>query len=96
MAAKRSVTRVQVTLPISLRRLVEQRVTSGGFVNASDYIGHLLRRELAEDRFGELVQEGLDSGPATPLTKADWKRYRRMAGELGEVDDRAERVAHQH
>jgi antitoxin ParD1/3/4 len=58
---------MNISLPDEMKAFVEERVQSGRYANASDYVRDLIRREQTEhDRvlteLRRLVQEGLDSG----------------------------------
>lgn len=67
-------------LPESLRDYIDERVRSGEYGNTSEYLRDLIRRdqhEQAARRLRALISEGLESGPAIPLTK-------RRAAELRE------------
>ena len=60
-------------LPESLRDYIDARVRSGGYGNTSEYLRDLIRRDQQEQaarRLRELITEGLESGPAGPLTKS--------------------------
>jgi antitoxin ParD1/3/4 len=75
-------TSMNVSLPAALRDFVRQRVERGGFANASEYMRDLIRREVESSKrssLEELLREGLESGPATPMTDADWDDLRRSA-----------------
>ncbi len=67
-------TSMNVSLPESLREFVQDRLSTAGFANASEYVRHLIRldREQAERRLAELLQEGLDSGPPVPMDDKFW------------------------
>ena len=59
-------------LPESLRDDIDARVRSGEYGNTSEYLRDLIRRDQQEQaarRLRALITEGLESGPATPLTK---------------------------
>lgn len=63
-------------IPETLAKYIDRRVAAGGYGNRSEYIRDLVRqdrREQAKARFRALVEEGLASGPPTPITEADWK-----------------------
>jgi antitoxin ParD1/3/4 len=67
-------------LPETLRDYIDARVRSGEYGNTSEHLRDLIRRDQQEQaarRLRELIVEGLESGPATPLTK-------RRIGELRE------------
>lgn len=69
-------------LPQTLRTYIDQRVRSGDYGNTSEYLRELIRRdreEVAKKRLRELIEEGLNSGPARELTPADWLALRKVA-----------------
>lgn len=58
-------------LPESMRSYIDARVRSGQYGNTSEYLRDLIRRDQqaeAARRLSALIAEGLDSGPARPLT----------------------------
>jgi antitoxin ParD1/3/4 len=58
-------------LPDALRSYIELRVNSGQYGNTSEYLRELIRRdqeEQAKRRLRELIEEGVQSGPARKLT----------------------------
>ena len=66
---------LNVELPESLLGYVQERVARGEYTNEGEYLRDLIRRDResrAALRLRELIQEGLDSGPARSLTEADW------------------------
>jgi antitoxin ParD1/3/4 len=70
---------VQLELPETLRRFVDERVQRGDYADAGEYLRDLVRRDRETDaaaRLRELVREGLASGPATPLNEADIRAIR--------------------
>ena len=61
-------------LPETMRSYIDERVKSGSYGNTSEFIRDLIRRDQeaqAAKRLRELIEEGLASGPATPLTDED-------------------------
>jgi len=59
-------------LPESLRDYIDARVRSGEYGNTSEYLRDLIRRDQQEQaarRLRELITDGLESGPAAPLTR---------------------------
>ena len=59
-------------LPESLREYIDARVRSGEYGNTSEYLRDLIRRDQQDQaarRLRELITDGLESGPARPLTK---------------------------
>ena len=69
-------------LPELLREYIAERVRSGPFGNTSEYLRDLVRRdqdEQARQRLRALIEEGLSSGPAEPLTVEFSDELRRHA-----------------
>ncbi len=73
---------LSVELPESLRSYVQERVARDEYADEGEYLRDLIRRDReghAVQRLRELIQEGLDSGPARPMTEADWASLRARA-----------------
>jgi len=71
---------MKISLPEVLEAFVEQQVASGRYANAEQYLGSLVeadQKQKARERVEALIQEGLDSGPATEMTTQDWEHIRR-------------------
>jgi antitoxin ParD1/3/4 len=71
---------MNVSLPAALRSWIDEQVTRRGFATASEYIRQVLREERerqARRRIDAALLEGLGSGPASPMTTADWDDIRR-------------------
>ncbi len=74
-------------LPESLRAYIDVRVATGHYGNTSEYIRDLIRKDQAEEarnRLRALIEEGLTSGPARPITQADEAELLAIAN--GEID----------
>jgi antitoxin ParD1/3/4 len=73
--------RITITLPDYLHEFVLAEVAEKKpLLSASDFILEQLSRAYDAkhaDELEELLLEGLNSGPATPMTKADWERIRK-------------------
>jgi antitoxin ParD1/3/4 len=70
---------IDVSLPEALSDYVQERVAEGPYRSPSDYIRALVREDMkrrAEERLDELLLEGLNSGPAKPMTERDWAELR--------------------
>ena len=73
-------TTMNISLPDEMKAFVEEQIKQGGYSTASEYLRDLIRdaqKRAAQDRLEELLLEGLDSGPATPMTKEDWQGLHR-------------------
>jgi putative addiction module CopG family antidote len=74
---------VNLTLKPETEQLVKERVERGEFKDSSELVDeaihYLLDMDKAEAELEALVQEGLDSGPATEMTREDFEVIRREA-----------------
>jgi antitoxin ParD1/3/4 len=71
---------LQVRLPEPIREWVECQAQAAGYSSAGEYVRHVLeteQRRLARAAIDAQLQAGLESGPATAMTPADWQRTRR-------------------
>jgi antitoxin ParD1/3/4 len=77
-------TTMNVSLPEAMKEFVEEQAAKGGYETASEYVRALIReaqiRAAKEDLDAKLL-EGLESGPATPMSKADWDELKRRVWE---------------
>jgi antitoxin ParD1/3/4 len=67
-----------ISIPDSVKELVDQEVASGAFPTAEDYISALIpsdQKRKAQDHFEALIAEGLDS-PLSEMTPQDWDDLR--------------------
>jgi antitoxin ParD1/3/4 len=67
---------VTVSLPAYLKQFVDAQVAARGYASAGEYIFSLVQKahlEKHRERVEELLLEGLNSGPMTPMTQQDWK-----------------------
>lgn len=65
-------TDLSFSLPSSLESRIEQRIADGGYVDASDYLRDLVRRDLAEsDEDAAWVRARLAEGEASGYLDAD-------------------------
>lgn len=61
---------MNISLPDEMKRFVDQQVREGAYAGSSEYVRELIRKDRDVAKFRALLQEGLDSGPAEPVTKA--------------------------
>jgi antitoxin ParD1/3/4 len=67
-----------ISIPDSIKELVDQEVASGAFPSAEDYVSALIeadQKRKAQDQFEALIIEGLDS-PLSEMTAQDWDDIR--------------------
>ncbi len=68
-------TSLNISLPESMRRWIDEQIAKGGYGTASEFVRQLIReaqKREAEARLEALLLEGLESGPPTEMTQADW------------------------
>lgn len=77
---------MNISLPAALRQRMEEKLGRQGYGSASEYVRELIRRDLtreAIDQVDALLVEGLESGPAVPVTAEWWKSRRARASKAG-------------
>jgi antitoxin ParD1/3/4 len=77
-----STSTMSFALPEALRSYVNQRVASGQYGNASEYLRELIRRdqeEQARKRLRDWIEEGLMSGPGRVMTPGYRAGLKRLA-----------------
>src|SRR5215472_4918502 len=65
-----------ISLPDHLKALIDAEVAAKGYRSPGEYIGLLIQKahlEKHREKIEQLLLDGLNSGPATPLTRQDWK-----------------------
>ncbi len=70
---------LNVSMPKAMKEYVQERVKTGGYGNTSEYVRELIRSEQkqrAKEELETLILEGIQSGPSTEMTTADWKKLR--------------------
>jgi antitoxin ParD1/3/4 len=70
---------MNIAIPKQLKSFVQRQVERRGYSSVSEYVRDLIRGDQERQAVGALEAEflkGLDSGPATPMTKADWQDIR--------------------
>jgi antitoxin ParD1/3/4 len=68
-------TSLNISLPESMRAWIDEQIAKGGYGTASEFVRQLIReaqKREAEARLEALLLEGLESGPPTEMTQADW------------------------
>jgi len=73
---------MNISLPGTLKSWVEKQVRKKGYSTASEYVRDVLRREQELEqavrmRIDQQLIDGLNSGPASPMTDKDWTEIRR-------------------
>jgi antitoxin ParD1/3/4 len=71
---------MNVSLTDALRDVVDERLRSGLYGNASEYVRELIRRDEESARqLRALYQAGIDSGESVPMSDGDWAALRAVA-----------------
>jgi antitoxin ParD1/3/4 len=72
---------MNVPLTPEMERLVNEKVKSGEYPNATAVVEDALRvlkeRDEAEARLEALLRDGIESGESTEMTAGDWEDVRR-------------------
>src|SRR5207245_3479901 len=74
-------TSINVSLTEPLRKQLDAKWQRLAYSSASEYVRELIRKDLQREALAqvdELLLEGLRS-PLSPLTDADWERWRGLA-----------------
>lgn len=77
-------TRLNISLPESMRKFVEEQVRGGDYDTPSDYVRTLIREaqvRAAKQELESKLIEGLERGPATPMTSEEWDELKRRVWE---------------
>jgi antitoxin ParD1/3/4 len=77
-------TTMRISLPESMREFVEEQVRRGGYNTPGEYVRALIREaqlRAARQELESKLIEGLESGPATPMTPEDWEELKRRVWE---------------
>jgi len=67
---------LNVSLPGSLKKYVQERVSTGGYGNTSEYVRDLIRgeqKQRAKEELEALIMEGINSGPSSEVNKEFWE-----------------------
>lgn len=71
---------MNVSLTDALRDVVDERLRSGLYGNASEYVRELIRRdEEAARQLRAIYQIGIDSGESVSMSDDDWASLREVA-----------------
>ncbi|GAC1339517.1 MAG: type II toxin-antitoxin system ParD family antitoxin [Isosphaeraceae bacterium] len=82
-------TSMSISLPDEIKEFVEARAASEGYASASDYCLALIRearKRLTKQELELKLAEAISSGPAEPMTRADWDDRERRVGERDSLD----------
>jgi antitoxin ParD1/3/4 len=70
---------MNIAIPKQLKSFVQREVLRRGYSSVSEYVRDLIRGDQERQAIALLEAEflkGLESGPATPMTKQDWQDIR--------------------
>jgi antitoxin ParD1/3/4 len=73
---------MNISLPDQMKDFVDGQVGTGRYSSVSEYVRDLIRddeKRKTQEKLELLLMEGIESGPATELTRADWDEIRREA-----------------
>jgi antitoxin ParD1/3/4 len=67
---------INISIPLTMKKEVEEIISTEGYGNTSEFFRDLVRDYLKQRKTRKLealLLEGLESGKATPFTKADFE-----------------------
>ncbi len=70
---------MNIAIPEQLKSFVQKQVQRRGYSSVSEYVRDLIRGDQECQAIAALeadILKGLDSGPSTPMTTADWHAIR--------------------
>jgi antitoxin ParD1/3/4 len=79
---------IQISLPDELMDFIEEEVKLGAYSDADEYLEDLVafaKEDKARSSLEALLIEGLESGPAEPMTDQDWESMRARIRERGQA-----------
>jgi antitoxin ParD1/3/4 len=66
-------TQFSINLPEPLTDYLQGQIIAGNYPTASEYIQSLIQQDQSQKtHLADLVMEGLNSSPASPMTSEDW------------------------
>lgn len=83
-------TTMNISLPDEMKAFVEEQMAREGYASASEYLRSLIReaqRRRAKQALEAKFREALESGPAEPMTREDWKELERRVWERDHRDE---------
>jgi antitoxin ParD1/3/4 len=75
----KTMTSLNISLPETLKKFVEEQAEQGGYSTTSEYVRQLLREDqkrLAEDHLESLLLAGLKSGKRIEVNEEYWQKLR--------------------
>jgi antitoxin ParD1/3/4 len=71
-------TQLQISLPDTASRFVQEQVAAGRYPTAGDCVIDLVEKariHAARERLAELIREGMESGEGEEVTPEYWERF---------------------
>jgi len=71
-------TSIQITLPESANRFIEEQIATGKYDSASKLVLDLVEKariQAAKENLAELIREGMESGEGIEVTDEFWERF---------------------
>lgn len=77
-----------LNLDEAIKELIESRLSTGAFSDASDYISRLVRddcKRRKRDEIDAALLEALNAAEASPLTSTDWDDIRQEGRAMADI-----------
>lgn len=70
---------MNISLPDELKQFIDAQVSEHGYGSSSEYLRDLIRKQRDVEQLRNVLLEGFDSGPATPMEPDFFDRMRMIA-----------------
>lgn len=70
---------MNISLPDELKQFVDQQVSEGAYGSSSEYLRELIRKQRDVEKLRDMLLDGLNSGPATPMEPNFFDKMRKRA-----------------
>lgn len=70
---------MNISLPDELKQFVDQQVSAGAYGSSSEYLRELIRKQRDVEKLRQMLLDGANSGPATPMEPDFFGKMRERA-----------------
>ncbi len=70
---------MNISLPDELKQFVDQQVAAGAYGSSSEYLRELIRKQRDVEKLRQMLLDGANSGPATPMEPDFFDKMRERA-----------------
>ncbi|WP_297832620.1 type II toxin-antitoxin system ParD family antitoxin [Thermomonas sp.] len=70
---------MNISLPDELKQFVDQQVAAGAYGSSSEFLRELIRKQRDVEKLRQMLLDGANSGPATPMEPDFFDKMRERA-----------------